>query len=99
MQWDGVAGEGIDGEDVELLWGFARERGAGVAVGDGELRGRVAEVGEEVLRDGLDQRVDLVETDVVAGVSVGSKRSCAEADNADVACARAAAEAQSEAGT
>ena len=67
--------------------GFAGQRGAGVAVGDGDLGGGVAEVGEEILRDGLDERVDLVEADAVAGVAVGGDGAGAEADDADVAWA------------
>ena len=81
----------------KLLRGFAGKRGAGVAVGEGDLRGGVSEVGEEVLRDGLDERVDLVEADAVAGVAVGGEGSGTEADDADVARTRVAAEAQSEA--
>ena len=85
VQRDGVAGEGVDGEDVELLRSFASKRGAGVAFGEGDLRSRVAEVGEEVLRDGEDERVDLVEADAVARAAVGGERAGAEADDADVA--------------
>ena len=48
---------------------------------------RVAEVGEEVLRDGLDLRVDLVEADAVAGCAVGCDGADSEAYDTDIAWA------------
>jgi len=46
------------------------------------------QVGEEILRNGRDRRVDLVEVDAVAGLSVSGDGSNAETDDPDVAWAR-----------
>ena len=71
MQGDRVTREGIDSEYIEVLGGFARESAASVAICKTDLCSRVAEVGEEVLRDRADQWVDLVEADTVARMAVG----------------------------
>ena len=44
-------------------------------------------VGEEVLRDGLNLRIDLIEADAVAGCSIGCYGADSETDDADVAWA------------
>src|SRR5579862_4942163 len=103
MQGNRVAREGIYDEHIEVLRALAVERGAGVAVGEGDCCGGIPQIGEQILRDGVHQRIDLVEADMVAGMTIGSQRSRAKADDSDVAgawniCAwSVAAEAQSEA--
>ena len=97
MQRDGVAGECIDDQHVEVLRRLAGERGARVAFHDVDLGGGFADIGEEILGDGRDGGIDLVKADAIAGLAVGGDGSHAEADDADVARAALAAEAQGQA--
>lgn len=71
VERDGVSRESVDDEEVVVLSWFGGERGAGIAFGVGEGGGGLAEIGEEVLCDGQDGGVDLVEAEGVSGMSVG----------------------------
>ena len=86
---NGVARECVDNEDVEVLRGFASKGRARIPFHDLHLGGRIADVGEGVLRDGDYRRIDVVEADVVAGTPVSGDGSGAKADDADVARANA----------
>src|SRR5208337_233068 len=72
-------------QHVEALRTLAGQRCARVALDNGDLRARLADVGEHVARDGLDGGVDLVEADAVAGPTVRRNRSRAQPDYADTA--------------
>src|SRR5579875_517773 len=58
MRRDAVAGEGVDHEKVEGLWGFGGEGEAGVAGHDVDGGGGVASVGKEVRGDPGDEWID-----------------------------------------
>ena len=58
---------------------------------------RFANVGEEIVRDGGDGRIDLVKPDSIAWLAVGRDGSHTETDDADVARASLAALMQSDA--
>ena len=51
---DGVAGEGVDYQDIEVLWRFTGQRCAGVAFYDLDLGSGLSDVREGVLRDRRD---------------------------------------------
>src|SRR5580700_7691579 len=91
VERDGVAGEGVDSENVEALRIFRGKRKAGIAFGDGDVGLRLAKPGEKILRDERDGGIDFVEMDAVAGLAVGGEGSGAESDDADVARAALAA--------
>src|SRR6266567_8945518 len=82
---DGVAGERVDDKNIELLGWLRCQRSAGVSLDDVDLCSRVANVGKDVAGHGRDGRVDVVETDVVAGTAVGGDGPGTQADDADVA--------------
>src|ERR1700738_978461 len=75
---------------------FVCQRGAAVTLDDFDGRSEFAQVGKRVLSDGSDSGVDLVKRELVAGLTVSGDRACAEPDDADVAGAAGAAEAQCE---
>ena len=81
---DGVAAEGVEHEDVELLRLLAFERQPGVAEHDLDVAGAVGEEGEVLAGEAFDVGVDLVEAVRVAGLGVGGQRADAEADEADL---------------
>src|SRR5580704_15020788 len=78
MDGNGVAGEGIHRQHVELLIGFLSQRQACVSHGDVDPGASVAEIGKPCAGNRHDQRIDFVETEVVAGVAVGCKGSRTE---------------------
>src|SRR5271165_4398252 len=78
MDGNGVAGEGINSQHVELLIGFLGQRQACVAHGDIDLGASVAEVAEPIPGNRHDQRIDFVETEVIAGIAVGCQGSRAQ---------------------
>lgn len=84
MQRNGVAGEGVNNEDIEILWRLTGQRGARVTGSEAERGGRVAQVREQVLRDGENHRVDLVKAHAVPRASIGSKRPGTQSDHADI---------------
>ena len=96
MQGNGVAGEGIDHQHIEFLWGVGGKGGARVPFHDVDMSSGVAQVGEEVSRDGSHRRIDLIKADAIAGTAIGSDGSHAQADDANVACAIETAVAQGE---
>ena len=84
MQRDRIARERIHGQYIESLRRFRRERGPCIAGDHRNLRTRVADVCENVARDRLHCRIDVVELDLIAGLSIGSNRSCSKPDYADL---------------
>src|SRR5208337_2812016 len=97
MEWNSVSGECVDHQHVEVLWGLGGERGSRVSFYDIDSRGRLANVGEEVVRDGRDGWIDLVKLDSIAGLAVGCDGPHTQADDPDVPRATLAALMQSDA--
>src|SRR5579863_1780986 len=60
---DGVAGKGVDDQDIKALGLFAGQRGTGIAFHDVDCGGGVTDIAEDVSGNGGDSGVDVVETD------------------------------------
>src|SRR3989449_3128432 len=82
MNGDGVSGEGVDGENIELLWRLVFERKPRVAQDDVHFGGSFAQVSEGSLGDRHDLWIDLVKAEDVAGLAVGGERAGAQPDYA-----------------
>ncbi len=82
MQRDGVAGEGVDHEHAEGVRLLSFEHEARVAQRDGDVRAAVGEVGELRLREIDHLRIDLVEPECVAALSVRGQRARAQSHEA-----------------
>ena len=89
MHRDRIAGEGIDGENVELLRRLAFEREARIA--QGRLNGRVAtfEVGEIAVGNRDHRRIDVIEAIDVSLAAIGRDGAGPQADDADLERANA----------
>ena len=84
MDWNGVAGEGVEHQHIVRRRGFvASDREAGVSEYDVDRRLRVAQIGEEGTGEAFDEGIDFVEGDVVSGLAVGGEGAGAETDDAD----------------
>jgi hypothetical protein len=83
MNWNGVAGEGVHGEDVEVLRRFALHAETRIAHSDIELGLAVGKEVELGVGNVQYQRVNFVVTDVVAQTAVSCNGTRAESDDAD----------------
>ena len=81
---DGIAGEGVHEEEVEVLGWFAFEGETAVAEDCGDCSGSFSEEGEVIAGDVEDLGIDLVETVIVFFAGVTEKRAAAETENADL---------------
>src|SRR5260370_41424005 len=79
MNGNGVSGEGIDGQQIEILAGFAFQRKPAVADNNFDLGAGIPQKGELGLRDPYDQVIDLVKAIIVAWFAVNRQSAGAEA--------------------
>src|SRR6187549_2496095 len=97
MDRNGIAGEGIHEEEIEILRRVPFQRKASVSQDFGNLGRRLGHEREVRLGDVEDLRVDLVETVVVALAAITKQRAAAETNDADLsrhafgACQRSSA--------
>jgi len=84
VDWDGIARERIDNEDIEVLRQFLRQRGSCIAFHNADLRTRFAKIGEDILRNRRNSRIDLIKADVIAGLAVCGDSADAQANGANV---------------
>src|ERR1043165_7484592 len=82
---NGIAGEGIQYEQIKLLRGFGFQREARIARDDFHASLACFEKCEVAFGQPTDLGVDFVEAECVAGPSIDRKRARAQADDSDSA--------------
>ena len=80
MYGNGIAGERVESQQVELSWRFTFEREPGIARHDGVGRRAILEESELGGSDLHYGRIDLVEVVVIDWARVGGQRASAQAD-------------------
>src|SRR5208337_2392528 len=81
MNRDRVAGEGIHHEHLESLWRFLLQGQSRITQDDVDLRFRVAEKAEILIRDLHNHRIDLIKLIAITRSSIGCKRASPESDH------------------
>src|SRR5579863_7225308 len=97
MHGDGIAGERVEYKHVVILRRLMLHQDAGVSDLDVDRAATVMQVGKTGASQPLDERVDLVERDRIAGLEISGDSSGAEADRTDVTRVALATVAQSDA--
>src|SRR5580658_2112354 len=97
MERNSVAGKCVNDKHVESHRRFVGQRSPRVTSDAIDLGWGIAHVREKMLCDGVDGWVDLIKADLIVAMAVSGDGSDAEANDADVARAALAAEAQRQA--
>src|SRR5437764_13399904 len=94
---DSIAGEGVNHQNVILLWRFIGEREAGVTGHDLHPGGCLTQIGKQIARNGLYCWIDFIKTKDVAFAAISGESAGAKPDNSHTPRPRSAAEIERQA--